>query len=212
MTVYMLCVLGIFTSSFAVLMPHYFSLRITNVAPDTGSYSCKRYSSIKNTLSELGAINSPFEHSVAYYYFLPLALLNIAFLLLVAFRVGDSLIDYVPFILMSLVSVGYLCAVFFPCDQGSPIRGSVRNQIHNLGGLFEYLGSGLGLVILGLTFSHLSWGVGWSAYFMVSGGVILIMLMLLMLPVLHSIRGLIQRVAEYSYFGWVFAFSVSLLF
>jgi len=205
MTVYLLSLLGILISLFAVLMPQYFAFRTTR-------YAGVDYSSIKNTLSELGSINSPFQHSVAHYYFLPLSLANIVFLFSVYFLFEGSLSSRAPFVLMSFVSIGYLIAAFSPCDQGSPLKGSVRNQIHNLGGFFEYIGSGLGLILLSLTSHYSLFGDGWNAYLMISGGVILLMLVLLILPFLQSIRGLIQRVAEYSYFGFVFVFSVLLLF
>ena len=203
MTMYFLISLGIFSSLFAVFMPLYFAKRIVD---DTDV----DYSAIRNTLSELGSIGSPYKSAVANYYFSPLALANIVFLLSAYFLFLDLLNNLVPFILMSFVSVGYLVAAFFPSDQGSPMKGSVRNQIHNLGGLFEYIGSGLGLILLGLSPSL--WEGGWGVYLVISGGVIIAMLILLILPFFQSIRGLIQRVAEYSYFGWMFVFSMSLLF
>jgi len=205
MAVNLLSLLGVFSSFFAVLMPLYF-------AKHTNSYADMDYSAVRNTLSELGSINSPYKHAVAYYYFFPLALANIVFLLSAYYLFEDSLSNRTPFILMSFVSIGYFMAAFFPSDQGSPVKGSVRNQIHNIGGVFEYIGSGSGLILLGLLPQYSLWGEEWGVYLVISGGVILIMLMLLILPFLQSIRGLIQRVAEYSYFGWIFVFSVSLLF
>ncbi len=198
MAVYLFVFLGVFSSLFAVLMPMYFARRIVD------------YSAICNTLSELGSIDSPYKNAVANVYFLPLALVNIAFLLFAYLLFADQLNNLHPLILMSFVSVGYLVAAIFPSDQGSPMKGSVRNQIHNLGGFFEYIGSGLGLILLGL--SPYLWGGEWGVYLVISGGVILVMLILLISPFFQSIRGLIQRVAEYSYFGWMFVFSMSLLF
>ena len=198
MAVYLLIFLGVFCSLFAVIMPIYFARRIVD------------YSATCNTLSELGSMGSPYKNAVANVYFLPLALANITFLLTAYFLFADLFNNFLPLILMSFVSVGYLVAAVFPSDQGSPMKGSVRNQIHNLGGFFEYIGSGLGLILLGL--SPFLWSGGWGVYLAISGGVILVMLILLIFPFFQLKRGLIQRVAEYSYFGWMFVFSMSLLF
>ena len=196
----LLGLLGVFISLFAVVMPSCFALRFKN------------YTAIKNTLSELGSVNSPYKRAVANYYFLPLALANIIFLLSAYYLLEGALSYPAPFILMSFVSLGYFIAALFPSDDGSPMKGSVRNQVHNLGGVFEYIGSGSGLVLLGTLPQSSLWGGVWSLYLIISGGVILTMLVLLALPSLQSIRGLTQRIAEYSYFGWVFVFSLSLLF
>ena len=196
----LLGLLGVFISLFAVVMPSYFALRL------------KDYTAIRCTLSELGSINSPYKSAVVNYYFLPLALINILFLLFAYYLFEDVLSYPAPFILMSFVSVGYFIAAVFPSDDGSPLKGGVRNQVHNLGGVFEYIGSGFGLILLGASSKHSLWVDAWGIYLIISGGVILTMLVLLVLPSLQSIRGLIQRIAEYSYFGWVFVFSLSLLF
>ena len=200
MTMHLLILLGILNALFAVFMPIYYARHIV------------AYSSIRHTLSELGAIDSPYKRVVAKYYFFPLALGNIFFLVIAYLLFVDLLNNRIPFILMSFVSVGYLLAAFFPCDPGSPMNGSVQNKIHNVGGFFEYIGSGLGLVLLGLSPNNALWGDGWGACLIISGGVILVMLLLLMSPFFQSIRGLVQRIAEYSYFGWMFVFSMSLLF
>ncbi|MBD9358367.1 hypothetical protein [Methylomonas albis] len=43
--------------------------------------------------------------------------------------------------------MAYVFGAVFPCDPGSPLIGSWRQQIHNLFGTFEYLGGGFRLLL-----------------------------------------------------------------
>ena len=195
----LLGLLGAMTSIFAFTMPVYYARK-------TAGYSARF-----NTLSELGETGSPHQKSVSRFYFLPLSIAIIIFVLF-----GQSAISFLSqetlvWALLGLVGVGYLIAALFPCDRGSPIGGSVSNQIHNVAGLFEYLGSGLGLTLMGVLSYESSTSPQMALYLILSGSVILLSLVMLLLPSFGHIRGAVQRLAEASFFTWMLTISLMLL-
>ena len=91
------------------------------------------YSHFSNTISELGEIGTTLTQRVSFGLFLPVGML----LFLIAWLSPATVLTE----LAVCVGLGYVIAAFFPCDVGSPSSGSARQQIHNLGGAIEYLGS-----------------------------------------------------------------------
>ena len=96
-----------------------------------------------------------------------------------------SKIDAATTALALCISVGYGVSAAFPCDPGSPMVGSARQTMHNLGGAAQYLGGALSLLAIaeaqGLGFRAAGMAVGISA---------------LALSFESGVRGAIQRVAE----------------
>ncbi|MFD2937686.1 DUF998 domain-containing protein [Spirosoma flavum] len=146
------------------------------------------YSHWHDTISELGEVGSPRSRAVSYGLFLPVGLL----LGLVATLADTTALAG----LAGCVGTGYVMAAFFPCDVGSPVSGSVRQQIHNVGGAVEYLGSAYWLTQL----SPQPLGIDYTLYSIVAGSLIAGSI-LLSIPGL-LLRGLIQRMME----GIVFSF------
>ena len=83
-------------------------------------------------------------------------------------------------------------AAAFPCDRGSPLSGSPRQALHNIGGAVEYVGGGLALLRLSETLGQA---------FRLAGLFVLIAAVALSIPAIASIRGLMQRLAELCLFG-----------
>lgn len=196
----LLGLLGVMASIFAFTMPIYFARRTVG------------YSSRLNTLSELGATGSPHQKSVSWFYFLPLSIAIIIFVML-----GQSAITFLTqdtwvWGMVGLVGVGYLIAALFPCDQGAPIGGSVSNKVHNIAGLLEYLGAGVGLIFMGGGAIQNSAPPHMTVYLILSGSVILLSLVMLILPSFNRVRGWVQRLAEASFFTWMLIVSLLLLF
>jgi hypothetical protein len=104
------------------------------------------YSHVRHTISELAEVGSPIQTRVSYLGFVPIALLIWCFLGMAAeFLPPDS---SRAVWMLSLVCRGYFGGALFPCDPGAPVFGSLRNQLHNLFGGFEYIGAGLGFIAL----------------------------------------------------------------
>ncbi len=139
------------------------------------------YSHIRHTISELGEVGSADGRLVSLGVFLPLGLVlgGIALLRLET--------DVAVSQLAACLAIGYGVAAFFPCDPGSPLQGTTRQGIHNLGGAVEYVGGAMVLWKLG----ELN-RIGYQGAAVVVG----LAALGLSVPGLFSIRGLIQRIAE----------------
>jgi len=140
------------------------------------------YSHWHHTISELGETGGPLSRVVSYGLFLPVGLL----LGLVAMLTDTTALAG----LTGCVAIGYVVAAFFPCDVGSPLSGSARQQIHNVGGAVEYIGGAYWLTQIDppvLVMNYNLYGV--------AAGSLLVGSILLSIPGL-LIRGLVQRMME----------------
>lgn len=144
------------------------------------------YRAIRDTISELGETGARHMRLAAYGVFLPVGLMA---LVLAWLRHGSK-----PAAagLALCLAVGYLAAAAFPCDPGSPARGSWRQNLHNLGGLVEYWGGGIFLWRLGADHDM---GFDMLAAF------VLALPLAFNLRACLPIRGLLQRMAETALFG-----------
>jgi hypothetical protein len=149
-------------------------------------YRTPGYSHVRHTISELGEIGAPYARLVAVGVFAPVG----ASVLLAAYLTRSTAPD--PALLALCISVGYLVAAMFPCDPGSPVSGSSRQAIHNLGGAVEYIGGAFALV-------RIAKHVGQP--FEAAGLIVFGAAIAISLAPLSAVRGLIQRVAEVCLFG-----------
>jgi len=164
------------------------------------------YNAVRQTISELGAADTPMANRINYALFLPVGLLQwLAVMLQRSVYPQQCRLERRALLLFSWVGLAYaLCAVF-PCDPGSPLIGSWRQQIHNVLGSLEYIGGGAGLILLG--FSERFAGHLCGRVLVVSGALVLDCLLIIAIPEL-AIRGLIQRFADGLLFGWLAVASV----
>lgn len=106
------------------------------------------------------------------------------------------------------VAVGYLVAAFFPCDAGSPLQGSWRQGVHNLGGGVEYVGGASGLWLIGSSLRagapESSIGLAFVAGACVVGAAVIG----LSTSALFRWRGAIQRLAELALFAGLIVVAV----
>jgi hypothetical protein len=149
----------------------------------------KLYSHTRDTISELGETGSALSRLVSLGLFLPVGFL----LLIIAYQLRSSDAQGLALCL----AAGYILAAFFPCDPGSPLSGSWKQSIHNLGGAIEYVGgiyfifrlSQTGITLLLLPYQAIA-------------GVVLICTILISVPG-FSFRGIVQRIAEILLFACV---------
>lgn len=169
------------------------------------------YSHISHTISELGESGTPMAGIVSFGLFLSTGLLVWLAIYLAYPLYSSERLTSTGLLAFASLGLGYVIAAFFPCDPGSPLIGSWRQQVHNLFGLVEYLGTGVGFMAIG--FSHVranSTTAGMAL--IVSGSAVLVGLVLLSIPSLFGVRGLVQRLAELIIFGWLAFASLSLIF
>lgn len=142
----------------------------------------------RHTISELGERGSLLERSISLGVFLPVGLMLATAGLL---SLGS---DRPAAALALCIAAGYLSAAYFPCDPGSPLGGSWRQGLHNLGGAIQYLGGALALMVIaethGPAFRYTGLAVGACA-------------ILISFP--SPTRGAVQRAAETLLFGGLIA-------
>jgi len=145
------------------------------------------YSHWQHTISELAEVGSPLSSLVSYGLFLPVGLL---------LGLAATLADSTSIAgLAGCVGTGYIVAALFPCDVGSPLSGSGRQQIHNLGGAVEYIGSAYWLTQLSPHRMIID-----DNLYSIAASSLLVGSILVSIPGL-PLRGLVQRLMEGILFG-----------
>lgn len=146
------------------------------------------YSHASQTISELAEFGTDHTRPVSLLVFLPVGILLGA----VAWFLRSV---HPPIAVLALsISVGYGLSAIFPCDAGSPMTGSVRQAMHNLGGGIEYVGGAFSLLWISETA-----GPG----FQVAG--ITVAASAILLSFESRFRGIIQRIAETCLFAGLVA-------
>lgn len=138
------------------------------------------YSHVRDTISELGELGAADSQRVALGLFLPVALLLFGATAMI-FSSGERIA-----MLGFCMGVGYLVSVVAPCDPGSPMAGSFKQTLHNVGGGIEYCGGALSLWLV---------AEEQGAFFFCSGWIVAIGVVAISIPGL-PIRGLVQRGVE----------------
>lgn len=162
------------------------------------------YSAVSNYLSELGALGAPSATAANYFGFLPVSIAVFTLVVVLWQRLPARPLIRAGLIGLLGISVGYLGAFLFPCDAGCPAEGSQRQALHNLAGLVQYAGAlvGLFLVYAGLRRTSLELEQLPLITLVVACWVLAAVFMMFT-PELQSIRGLSQRLADYSLFVWL---------
>ncbi|MEI8571028.1 DUF998 domain-containing protein [Methylomonas sp. LW13] len=156
------------------------------------------YDAMRQTISELAAFGTPLADPINYGLFLPVGLMQWLALACQYRMLKQNRTLRRGLLAFSWVGTAYVFCALFPCDPGSPLMGSWRQQIHNLFGALEYLGGGYGLLLSGrIPGSRI------AIPLKISGVLVLTVLVLLAIPFLADYRGLIQRIAESVLFGWL---------
>ena len=156
------------------------------------------YSHITNTISELSETGAPNAGLVAFGFFLPVGLMVWLALCLIQRGRSDKEAS-AALLALSCLGTGYIVSAFVPCDAGAPLFGSRRTLVHNLAGLIDYAGTGVGFLLVA---SRHSKNADQAAGFVVAGASCWVGLVLL-LPFFH-IRGGVQRAVEVIQFAGVF--------
>lgn len=140
---------------------------------------------LRHTISELGEAGAPRARLVAWGLFMPVGLAMAATFARHRSDAPEAAA------LAACIAIGYVGAAIFPCDPGSPLRGSTRQALHNLAGGIQYVGGGLVLLALGRQ----------SAAWLWAAAVVGLAAALLSWPRALGVRGGVQRVAEACLFG-----------
>jgi hypothetical membrane protein len=124
-----------------------------------GALSFPGYSHTAQFISELGARGAPHEMLIRFAGFLPAGVFMILFVIAAFKLLPRSALTTIGLVGIALYALGYIVAVFFPCDFGCrPAQPSPSQAIHNLFGLIGYVLAPLALLALG--FSARNWPRG----------------------------------------------------
>lgn len=152
------------------------------------------YSHVRNTISELGEFGGAHSAAVSWGVFLPVGLAVLAVAVLVL-RQADGARRFAAAGLCAAIAVGYLVAAAFPCDPGSPLSGTARQSVHNLGGAIEYIGGAVALAALAWRAPRFGRSFGLAAALVAATAIGL------SVPEWFDVRGLIQRIGEAALFS-----------
>lgn len=154
------------------------------------------YSHLAHTISELGEFGADDSALVSWAVFFPVgvALAAIAGRLLRGHAAAPRSARPAAALAAS-VAAGYLVAAVFPCDPGSPLSGSGRQAVHNLGGAIEYFGGGFALIWLARVSGRFRW------FFAAAALITLSVAFGVSAPELAQVRGLVQRIGETALFA-----------
>lgn len=166
------------------------------------------YDPCSQFISELGETGAPQALLVNLAGFLPTGLLTILFAACTAARAGANPRARFGFLLFSSVGWAYFVTALFPCDPGCPASGSIAQTVHNAFGVVEYLGGGLGLLLLWSALPREATSFGLGPLSLACALAVLLAFAGMLTPELQTVRGLVQRCAEVPLFLWVLAASL----
>ena len=165
--------------------------------PIIGAWNATTYDHCASFISEFGARGMPHGALVGLGGFLPTGLFALGFCLLAA-RFHRNLPG---FLLLSAVGLAYVAAALFPCEPGCPSSGGPVQRVHNVFGALEYVSGAGGLAVLSVRGPTLP---RWSKVFAgMAAGLVMLSFTLMLLPDQAVHRGLWQRLADASLFGWM---------
>jgi Protein of unknown function (DUF998) len=171
--------------------------------PGVAACASAPYSHASQFISELGAHGAAHGGLVSLAGFAPTGVLVLAFLALADGLLPSARCVRAGLVCLGAVGLAYLVSAAFRCDPGCPGAGSLAQSSHNAFGLLEYVGASAGLLLLATALrsracvaAALGVAVGLAA---------------MLTPSLEPLRGVSQRVAEASIFGWIAATSMRLL-
>lgn len=156
------------------------------------------YSPLSQYISELGATSSAHARLISLFGFIPVGVLAALLLLALSGKVPVTGASRVGYWLLMFEPLAWIGSALAPCDLGCPVNGSLSQSLHTLLGVFTYLGTALGLILLATTPAlRPSTRVLWIAL----AALWLLLFVLMGLDPLQPWRGLLQRLAEWSVYS-----------
>ena len=172
------------------------------VMPEITAAQLDNYSSISQYISELGEKNAPLQLFVNTSLFVTVGFAILLLVYLIDLKFGDQHNDQTKkaIWLLYLPGVAYIGSALFPCQPGCPLMTTDPVQIiHNFLGLLEYSGAVWGIAIWAKWFKNYEVKI-YTVFFQTSVFFIFIGFIGMIIPYLSEYRGLLQRMADYSFF------------
>jgi hypothetical protein len=180
------------------------------LVPIVGARGVDGYSQTSQYISELGARGMPHGVVISTLGFGVTGLLVFVFLWLARPGLPATGLATAGVVAFAGVGVAYLAASVFRCDPGCPSEGSLSQTIHSTSGLFEYVGGGVGLLLLAAALRHDSPWRGAAAVTAAAAILVGIGFLGMLRPDRPEWRGFNQRIADGAIFAWIAWTSIAL--
>ena len=168
------------------------------VLPEILGASRSDYSSFANYLSELGASGTSTQRLTNTLAFPLVGVSCILVIIALWHRLPKLSGLRIGLVCLALgLPAGYFGAAVFPCDYGCPIEGSASQAAHNLLGLVQYP---LGVLGFALLAANLKSHPVWRLVFAFASAAMAIGFVMMLTPEQASLRGLWQRLSDYTAF------------
>jgi hypothetical membrane protein len=169
------------------------------------------YSPIRDTQSELGAVDSPYRLAMNVAGFMGLGLCILSFAGAYWLLLRPSWAKTVAFVALIVAGAGMVVVGFFPCDAGC-VDVTATSRYHSVFSMPAAIGLPLAAMLTSLAFrSDGRFGRGWQAASFWLGLLSLISGPLIALDTFEGAGGLVQRAAMWTPLAWMTAVSLRLL-
>ncbi len=169
------------------------------------------YSHVSEFISELGESGAANGLLVSAAGFAPTGFLVLLFLWLAWPLFPQSRRSLWGVCSFATVGISYIVTAVARCDPGCPSTGSLSQTVHNQFGVLQYVGSFVGLVLLGAEFRRSDRWRRLAPACILCATLVGPGFVGMVLPDFSPVRGSFQRAAEVGIFLWVAVVSMTLM-
>jgi len=171
--------------------------------PQAFAWYLPGYHTSTQYISELGAKGAPSADIINYGGFLPAGI----GIMLFSYMLFDNRIAHSTLrkggLFYSGVGIAYVGSVLFPCIPGCPLHTTNSLQIiHNIVAVFEY-GGGIAALFFWSRWCRKMEEQAWAKCTYLALIVVLLTFTAMLLPDFRFIRGILQRIADYTLIAWM---------
>jgi hypothetical membrane protein len=169
------------------------------------------YDPIRDTQSELGAVNSPYKAAMNIGGFMGLGVCILSYAVAYGLVLRGGWAKVLVLVLVGIAGAGMVVVGFFPCDAGC-VDVTATSRYHSVFSMPAAIGLPLAAMLTSLAFrSDGRFGRGWQAASFWLGLLSLISGPLIALDTFEGAGGLVQRAAMWTPLAWMTAVSLRLL-
>jgi len=184
------------------------------IASIVAGFIAENYNSVLQLISESMSEDRPYSKEIRYFGYIPSGILVMIFALAAPMNMPQSRQIRLSFYGIALFyGLATILVGFFPCEAGcnkEMINPGIAQVIHNLSGLFTYIGMPLCLLFIGFGLKNVNTRGRLSQVSILLGiGSAFFVLILFANPLSHY-AGLIQRIIEGIFVLWIVGCAISI--
>ncbi|MDP3467766.1 MAG: DUF998 domain-containing protein [Daejeonella sp.] len=184
------------------------------IASIVAGFIAENYNSVLQLISESMSEDRPYSKEIRYFGYIPSGILVMIFALAAPMNMPQSRQIRLSFYGIALFyGLATITVGIFPCEAGcnkEMINPGIAQVIHNLSGLFTYIGMPLCLLFIGFGLKNVNTRGRLSQVSILLGiGSAFFVLILFANPLIHY-AGLIQRIIEGIFVLWIVSCAISI--